>query len=175
MTRQLTRRTWLLLLPLLVLLTPGCAGYRLGGSKPAHLAAVTKIAVPTFENLTLEPRLAVLVTNAFIKELQMDGTFQVVSRDQAEAILEGRIMNIDRSQFRAVRNNVLRTSQLQVRLRTDYKLVNPADGEVLHRGRATGNSYIVLDPNFQMSEFQAMEDAAQRMAAGLVTDLAEGW
>ena len=164
------------LLPVLVLLTfTGCAGYQLGGVKPTHLSGVTKIAVPAFENLTLEPRLGALVTNAVIKQIQADGSYEIVSRDQAEAILEAQVADVDRSQFRAVRNNVLRTSQLLVRLRTDYKLVNPADGTTLHRGRVWGESYIVLDPNFQLSETQALEDAAQRLAVTLTSELAEGW
>jgi hypothetical protein len=85
------------------------------------------------------------------------------------------VADVDRSQFRAVRNNVLRTSQLLVRLRTDYKLVNPADNTVMHRGRVFGESYIVLDPNFQLSEQQAMEDAAQRLAVTLTSEVSEGW
>ena len=163
------------LLPLVVLTLTGCAGYQLGGAKPTHLAGVTRIAVPTFENLTLEPRLGSLTTNAVIKQIQADGSYQVVSRDQADAVLEAQVSDVDRSQFRAVRNNVLRTSQLLVRLRVNYKLVSQADGTVLHRGQVWGESYIVLDPNFQLSEQQALEDAAQRLALTLTSDLADGW
>ena len=163
------------LLPVLILGLTGCAGYQLGGAKPQHLAGVTKIAIPGFTNQTLEPRLGALVTNAVIKQIQADGSYQVVSRDEAEAVLEGIVMTVDRSQFRAVRNNVLRTSQLLVRLRTDYKLVSTADNTVLHRGRAWGESYIVLDPNFQLSEAQALEDAAQRLSLTMTSELSEGW
>jgi hypothetical protein len=162
----------LLLLPLLALV--GCAGYTLGPTKPAHLSSVTKIAVPTFENETLEPRLAVLVTNAVIKQLQVDGTYQIVNRDQADAVLEAKISDIDKSQWRAVRNNTLRTSELLVRLRTDYKLKDAA-GTALHQGRVLGESYLVLDANWQLSEHQAMEEAAQRIAATLVSEIADGW
>ncbi len=163
------------LLPLLLITLTGCAGYQLGGVKPAHLAGITKIAVPAFENLTLEPRLGALVTNAVIKQIQADGSYQIVSRDQAEAILEAKVADVNRSQFRAVRNNVLRTSQLLVRLRVDYKLVSAADGTTLHRGRSWGESYIVLDPNFQLSEQQALEDASQRLAITLASEISEGW
>jgi hypothetical protein len=163
------------LFPLLVLTLTGCAGYQLGGVKPQHLQGITKIAVPTFENLTLEPRLGALVTNAVIKQLQADGSYEIVSRDKAEAVLVAQVADVDRSQFRAVRNNVLRTSQLLVRLKTDYKLLNAADNTVLHRGRAWGESYVVLDPNFQLSEQQGLEDAAQRLAVTLTSEITEGW
>jgi len=89
--------------------------------------------------------------------------------------LVAQVADVDRSQFRAVRNNVLRTSQLLVRLKTDYKLLNAADNTVLHRGRAWGESYVVLDPNFQLSEQQGLEDAAQRLAVTLTSEITEGW
>jgi hypothetical protein len=53
--------------------------------------------------------------------------------------------------------------------------VSTADNTVLHRGRAWGESYIVLDPNFQLSEAQALEDAAQRMSLTMTSELSEGW
>ena len=46
---------------------------------------------------------------------------------------------------------------------------------VLHSGRVYGGSTVVLDPNFQLSEHQAMEEASQRIAATLVSEIAEGW
>jgi hypothetical protein len=164
----------LLFLGLLALL-PGCAGYHLGGQKPTHLARVTKLAVPTFENLTLEPRLNSLVTNAIIKQLQINGGYEIVSIDQAEAVLEGQVKRVDRSQFRSDRNNVLRTSQLLLRLGSEYVIRDTASNAILHTGRATAESYTILDRNIQISETQALEDAAQRLAASVASDLTEGW
>lgn len=163
-----------LLLPLIALSLSGCAGYQLGSNKPTHLQSVTKLYVPAFANETLEPRLAVLVTNAVIKQLQAQGAYQIVSQDQADATLKGKISNIDRSQFRSVRSNTLRTSQLLVRLRTHFDVVD-SSGTKLHSGRAVGESYVVLDPNFQTSERQALAEAAERMSVTIATELSEGW
>lgn len=159
----------------LPLLLSQCAGYQLGGQKPAHLSSVTKLAVPTFENLTLEPRLGSLVTNAVIKQLQAEGTYKIVSRDEAEAVLEGQVAGVDRSQFRSDRNNVLRTSQLQMRLRTSFVVRDTASNAVIHTGQASANSYVVLDSNVQNSEAQALEDAAQRLASTVTSEISEGW
>ncbi|MDZ4290134.1 MAG: LPS assembly lipoprotein LptE [Prosthecobacter sp.] len=153
----------------------GCAGYRLGGQKPAHLAGITKLAVPTFENLTLEPRLGSLLTNAVIKQLQINGGYEIVAKEDAEAVLEGKVSGIDRSQFRSDRNNVLRTSQLLMRLQSEFVIRDPNSGAAIHTGRANASSYIVLDANVQLSESQAMEDAAQRLAATIANDITEGW
>lgn len=170
--------SWMKLLFLLLapacLLFSGCAGYTLGGQKPAHLRKITKLAVPTFENLTLEPRLGVLVTNAVIKQIQNHGSYQIVPRSEAEAVLEGRIQRINRSQFRSDRTNILRTSQILATLSTAY-VINDVNGTQLHNGIAQADSYIILDANLQLSETQLLEDAAQRMAASLADQVSEGW
>jgi hypothetical protein len=166
--------TRLFLLSLSIVLS-GCAGYQLGGQKPNHLVGITKLAVPTFENQTLEPRLASLVTNALIKQIQMDGAYQIVSKDQAEAVLEGSITRADRSQFRSSRTNVLRTSQLQMRLSSSFVIRDTSSGQPIHRGTASGISYVILDSNVQNSEAQALEDAAQRLASNLAVEISEGW
>lgn len=152
----------------------GCAGYTLGGQKPAHLRHITKLAVPAFENLTLEPRLAVLVTNAIIKQLQNHGSYQIVPRGEAEAVLEGKIQNIQRSQFRSDRNNILRTSQILGTLNCSY-IIKDSGGVLLHNGSAAADSYIILDANLQLSETQLLEDAAQRLAINVANEVSEGW
>ena len=153
----------------------GCAGYTLGTKKPAHLSHVTKLAIPTFENLTLEPRLNSLVTNAIIKQVQNSGGYEIVSIENAEAIMEGRVTNVDRSQFRADRRNVLRTSQLLMTLKVDYNIKDTGKNVIIHRGRASSDSYTILDANIQNSEAQALEDAAQRLSVNVASDITEGW
>jgi len=164
-----------LLLASACLLLPGCAGYTLGAHKPAHLSKITKIAVPTFENLTLEPRLAVLVTNSVIKQLQNHGSYQIVSKSEAEAVLQGKISNINRTQFRSDLNNVLRSSQIMATLVCTFNVTDSASGKLLHNGSASADSYIILDANLQLSETQLLEDAAQRLAFNLADQVSEGW
>ncbi len=165
------------LLPLfalsLSLLLSNCTGYHLGGQKPKHLASITKLAVPTFDNQT--PRLSSVVTNSLIKQIQLDGSYQIVSKDDAEAVLEGTITRVNRSQFRSVRRNVLRTSQLQIGLSVTYTIRDAASGQSIHAGSAAGISYVILDNNVQNSEAQALDDAAQRLANNLANEISEGW
>lgn len=159
----------------IALLLSNCAGYHLGGQKPTHLQGITKLAIGTFENQTLEPRISSVVTNALIKQIQVDGSYQIVSRENAEAVLEGSIARVDRSQFRSVRQNVLRTSQLQMRLSVAYTVKDAASGRTIHTGRGSANSYVILDSNVQNSEAQALEDAAQRLATNIANEISEGW
>jgi hypothetical protein len=163
----------LLSLPALCLLN-SCAGYQLGSSKPRQMQNVTKLAVPTFKNDTLEPRLEVLVTNALIKKLQTDGAYQIVPREEADAVLKCTIEDIERSQFRSFRNNTLRSSEILERLIVKYKVEDAAGAELLS-GTERAWSNIVLDPNMQLSERQALADAAERLAIALSSRITEGW
>jgi hypothetical protein len=93
----------------------------------------------------------------------------------ADAVLKGEIIQVNRSQFRSVRSNVLRTSQLQLQIFCKFVIEDRATGKVLHRGRANGVSYVILDSNIQNSEAQSLDDAAQRMASAIANEIAEGW
>jgi hypothetical protein len=152
-----------------------CAGYVVGSQKPSHLRNISKLAIPTFQNDTLEPRLGSLATNAVIKQVQNEGAYQIVSRDRAEAVMEARVSRIDRSQFRASRQNVLRSSQLQMRVTIAYSIREVATGRILHQSSANSFSYIILDRNQQNSEAQALEDATQRASHLLANQICEGW
>lgn len=163
-----------LCLPLLILALTGCSGYQLGSSKPAALANVQKLAIPTFKNDTLEPRLEVLTTNAVIKKLEADGAYEIVPVSEADAVLRANISTIERSQFRSARNNTLRTSELLMRLLITYT-VEDANGTVLRTGTARGMSNIILDANQQLGERQGLADAAENLSTSLVSQISEGW
>ncbi len=152
----------------------GC-GYRLGYVKPASFARVERIHIPTFRNDTQEPRSAVLVTNAVIQQLQRDGTYQISNAERSDAILEATIVRLERRQARSVRFDTLRTSELEFTLVVDYRFRDVRTGEVLDQGTVEGETSRFLDPNFQLSERQALPLAAERLAENLVSKLAEGW
>ncbi|MDB6073040.1 MAG: hypothetical protein JWO89_680, partial [Verrucomicrobiaceae bacterium] len=160
-------KRWLLsFCPLIVLSLTGCAGYQFNGAKPAKLEGITKLYVPTFQNETLEPRLSVLVTNAVIKQIQASGSYQIVNESDSEATLKGTITTIERSQWRSVRSNTLRTKELLGRLKLNYKVVDTS-GVMIHRGRVQATSYVPLDANWQTSERQLLSEAAERMSVTL--------
>jgi hypothetical protein len=171
----MTKLPSLIALGFIGLVLTNCTGYTLGGQKPTHLAGITKLAVPTFENQTLEPRIASLVTNALIKQIQMDGSYQIVPQDEAEAVLNGSITRVSRTQFRSNRLNVLRTSQLQMTLGTQFTITDTTSGRSIHKGTSSASSYVILDSNVQNSEAQALEDAAQRLSGTIANEISEGW
>src|SRR5262249_19552299 len=108
----------------------GCLGYHVGPVKPYYLRDVHSIAVPTFKNRTLVPRVEVLVTDTVIKQFQQDGTFRITTDEKADATLTGEISQINRTPARSVRGNVLATTEFNLVLIVRYTLT-ARDGKPL--------------------------------------------
>jgi Lipopolysaccharide-assembly len=159
---------------LLVFLLGGCAGYHLGPAKPANLRNVHTIAVPTFSNSTLVPRIEVLVTSTVIKAFQADGTFRIVNADVADATLKCEIVGVNRSPARSVRGNVLSTTEFNVTMTVKYTLT-ARTGEVVSSGGAGGSTSYFRGSDVATDERQALPLAADELAHNLVSRLSEGW
>ncbi len=151
-----------------------CAGYKLGAVKPAALADISSMAIPTFINNTQEPRVSVLISNAVIGQMQTDGTYTIDTVDKADAVLRGTITNIERRQLRGARTDVLKTRELEVSVVVEFSIEDLGTGSEIDRGTVRGKTNIFLDPNFQLSERQAVQDAAERLAIALTSRLTEG-
>lgn len=182
-------------IPLVATLFSSCAGYSPGASQPSQYAGIKKLYVPTFENDTLEPRLASLVTNAVISQLQQDGTYQVTDQKNSDATLVGKVRQVRRQQQRSANNNILRTREMLVTLVVSYYLKDSTGvkieeaniygvdkeqrdvitGQRREGGQVTGTSTIFLDPNFQLSEREALPLAAEDAAEQIVSFISEGW
>lgn len=170
-----------LFLSLLALCFPGCAGYTLGPIKPKQMTGVKTIAVNSFKNDTLEPRVEVLMADAVIKQIQQDGTYQVVDEKSADAILEGTVEEIERRPARSVRGNVLLTREFTLLLRVKYKVTRRDNGQQLDQRTVTGTtSFFVSGSNplvadVNQDERQALPLAAEDMAVRLTSMISEGW
>jgi hypothetical protein len=160
---------------LLVFLLGGCAGYQLGPATPGYLRQVHSIAVPTFTNTTLVPRIEVLVTSTVIKQFQQDGTFKIVNADVADATLKGEIVGVNRSPARSVRGNVLSTTEFNLNVTVKYTLTG-RDGKVLgSSGAVSGSTSFFVGSDVSTDERQALPLAAEEVARHLVSQLSEGW
>jgi len=167
-------RILLLAAPVCVCLT-GCLGYHIGPAKPNYLRDVHAIAVPTFENKTLMPRVEVLVTDTVIKQFQQDGTYRIVSGDRADATLKGEISRITRSPARSVAGNVLATSEFNLSMHVKWRLVGPDGKNLGPQGEAVGTTSFFVGTDVTTDERQALPLATEELANRLVTQLSEGW
>jgi len=153
----------------------GCLGYHIGPVKPYYFRDVHTIAVPTFKNRTLLPRAEVLVTDTVIKQLQQDGTYKIGSDNDADAVLKGEIIRVDRLPARSVRGNVLATREFNLRMEVRY-VVAARDGTALvGNGHGAGATSFFVSADPATDERQALPLAAEDLANQLVTQLSEGW
>lgn len=152
----------------------GC-GYKLGEIRPTPMRSVRNLAVPTFKNKTYEPRVEVLLADTLIKTLQEDGTYTIVSEDNAEAILNCTLTKIERSSLRSVQNNVLATAEFGLRLDIAYQVSDRVTGSILKKGKVRGDSSFFSNSDLQTTERQAIPVAARDAAIKLTTEVAEGW
>jgi hypothetical protein len=153
----------------------GCLGYHIGPAKPYYLRDVRTIAIPTFTNKTLIPRVEVLVTDTVIKQFQQDGTFRISGGDAADATLKGEIIRITRSPARSVRGNVLATSEFNLAMRVKYRLVGPDGNPIGPSGEVVGTTSFFVGTDVTTDERQALPLATEELATRLVTQLSEGW
>jgi Lipopolysaccharide-assembly len=153
----------------------GCLGYHVGPVKPYYLRDVHTIAVPTFTNRTLVPRIEVLVTDTVIKQLQQDGTFQITNGDKADATLTGEISRISRLPARSVRGNVLATTEFSLWLVVKYSLTGRDGKQLVPPNDATGTTSFFVSSDVTSDERQALPLATEDLATRLVSQISEGW
>ena len=153
----------------------GCLGYQIGPAKPNYLSDVHSIAVPMFKNDTLLPRIEALVTGSVIKQFQQDGTFAIVTEQNADAVLKAEISRVSRSPARSVRGNVLATTEFNLVMHVKYRLVGRDGKTIGPHGEAQGTTSFFVGSDVVTDERQALPLAAEELATRLVSQLTEGW
>jgi hypothetical protein len=153
----------------------GCLGYTIGPVKPGYLSDVHTIAVPTFKNDTLIPRIEVLVTDSVIKQFQQDGTFKIGNESNADAILKAEISRVSRSPARSLRENVLSTTEFNLVMRLKYRLVGRDGKTIGPPGEVQGTTSFFRGSDVVTDERQALPLATEELATHLVSQLSEGW
>ena len=157
------------------LLLTSCLGYHVGPVKPSVLRDIHAVAVPTFENKTLLPRIEVLITDSVIKQLQQDGTYRIANENNADAILKAEITDISRTPARSVRGNVLATTEFNLIMHVKYKLETPSGTILMPSAEVVGTTSFFVGTDVTTDERQALPLAAEELASHLVTQLSEGW
>lgn len=166
----------ILLFALPSLFLTSCAGYRLGGVKPASLAGVKTISVPMFGNETQHPRAEALATSAVASALSQDGTYKLTSSDKADAILEGTLKKIEYTSIRGSRLDSLLPEELHNRVEISWVLKDAKDPtKTLASGDSVGSSQLFVDSNLQTARNNALPDALERAGETLVSSLANGY
>lgn len=151
-------------------------GYQLGGVKPASLGSVHRISVPMFGNDTQHPRAEALATSAVASAIVQDGTYQIASLDDADAVLEGRIAAIQYRSIRGSRLDTLLPEELANTVTLEWTLRDAKDPtKVLASGTSTGKSQLFVSANLQTARNNALPEALERAGEALVSRIATGY
>ena len=156
-------------------LLSSCSSYRLGNNKPIKYKNVESIAVPIVKSDVLKPNLQSLITNAIIRSIQEKGAFIIANEKNSDATLKIKIINIERKQLRANRENVLRTTEMEFTIEIEYRVLNNSNGVTIEKGNVKAKSSSYLNPNFQLTENHSLRDAAEKLAMSLANKLSEGY
>ena len=170
---------------LAVMLCAACSGYHVGPVKPTKFKNVQRICVKNFRNDTLEPRMESLLANAVIKQLHLDGTYEVTGESSADAILDGTLTRIQRTPTRALRGNILQSTEYLLTLNASYRLTDARGGKLLDARTVTGSTSFfvsagsvgqdILTADTAQDERQAIPLAAEDLAARIASLITEGW
>ncbi|MBT7958599.1 MAG: hypothetical protein HN759_04620 [Akkermansiaceae bacterium] len=158
------------------LLLSSCSGYRLGGAKPIHLSHVKTIHIPLFENDTLLVRAESHATNSAVSAITRDGTYRIATSARADAILEGRITQVDYDQVRSSRLDSLRSEELSMDISIEWVLRdarNPA--LILEEGESRGTTRFFAGGNLHVARTNALPDALRRASESMVMRFSEGF
>jgi hypothetical protein len=157
----------------LLLTNAGCAGYRLGPTNGLS-AGEKSLQVRPFSNHTLEPRLADAVTAQVRKEMQRDGTYQLVTRDDGDIVVTGVLTRYDRGEIDFSRNDLLLVRDYRVTLTAQVTARERITGKVLLDQPVTGVTLVRVGSDLVSAERQALPLLAADLARNLTALLADG-
>ena len=157
-------------------LLSSCAGYRLGGEKPKHLASVNSLYVPLARTLTLFPRSEALTTNFVVDAITRDGTYKIGTTSNSDATLLLTLEEIMYRQTTSDRRDTLRSEELTLEVKISWQLVDPKrPGKPLEEGSSSGRTRLFVDDNLQTARANALPDALHRAAQSIVSRIADGF
>lgn len=149
----------------------GCANYQFGS---AHAQEVRTVAVPVFENTSLEPGLERLLTEAVIRRIQRTTPYRVTSPDAADTVLIGEITEVRRRSLSRRQGTGL-TEELAYELVMDLSWVDARTGRARVdvsnlRAAATVSPSIPVGEPTEFAQLQAYDQMAERIVDRLLND-----
>jgi len=135
---------------------------------------IKRVAVDYFENLTAEPNIEVDLTNDVIKSIQDDNTLKVVSDEDADSIITGRVTQYDLQQ--AFLRQDLTVNEFKLVITVVLTFTVRTTGETLFKDKAfTGTGNYVIDGPNPSTELDARKEATDQIVRDILAQVVEGW
>ncbi|MBD3306428.1 hypothetical protein GF339_08515 [candidate division KSB3 bacterium] len=163
---------------LLGLILSGC-GYTLvgQGSLPDHIET---IAIPTFENETLEEGVEEIITRAVIDEYVSGGKMRLVAENEADAVLRGTIRSYSADEA-VTYNELNEVSSYKLEVGIDAELEDRVNDEILWETEGlTEDADFDGGPDVdittqQENETEALQEVAEELAETIRALSTEGF
>jgi outer membrane lipopolysaccharide assembly protein LptE/RlpB len=150
----------------------GC-GYRLGALNNRDHRTV---AVPIFQNKSIVPQIHAQITSAVVKRLQTDASPRVVAESEADMVLSGEVLEVERTPLRFQRLNQSVAREYRLTVAALISLRDRRTGKMIFENlRITGQTDFFIGGDLQSAEAQALALAAENLARKIAARVAEGW
>ena len=156
----------------------GSCGYT---QKTVLPKGIQTIYVETFGNkipldtvYAYEPGLEIKITNAMIRRLHRDGNLRVVSREKADAILDGDLIGFDQEGLRFT--GLERIEEYRLYVVVALQLRHAKTAEILwEEPNFSGDTTFFVTGPRAVSRTKAAEKAIDRLARNVVDRIVEDW
>ncbi len=150
----------------------GC-GYQLGPTNgvPAGSRAVQ---INLFRNDTWEPRLSEPLATSLRRWIQRDGTYRLATQNDADIIVDGVIIEYNRSGISFQPSDVLTVRDYDVSAVAQVTATERATGKVVLETKVTGRTTIRSGSDLASSERQAAPLIAEDLARRITSQLVDG-
>ena len=157
------------ILILLMLLHTGCSYYSVSGSLPSHIKTV---AVPLFENETVEIDIVEGITSEVIDAIIKDGNMKVVSEFQSDAIVNGTIIDIIEEADTFSKEE--EADQFRIRIFANVQFFDRKKNSVIwEEERMEG--WARFDTSDTSSRENGIEEALEMLAKEIIDKTVSGW
>jgi hypothetical protein len=149
------------------LILSGCGVYSFSGSMSSGIESV---AVPVFENESVEYGIAEDLTSGVIEGFVADNTLKVIPRSKADAVLEGTILRYDRSAYTYDENDQVQEYKVNITARVR---LNKSDGSLVWEDESlTGYGIYSADDE---TEEEGKSRAIEKIAEDIVNRTVKNW
>lgn len=155
----------------------GC-GYTQKAALPQNIKTIyvetVKNKIPIENVYAYVPGLEMMSTNAIIRRFQRDGNLRVVTREDADAVLQCDLISFDQEGVRF--SNLERVEEYRLFVVIAMRLVDAKTGRVIwEEPRFSGDSEYFVSSVKSVAREEAALRAVDRLARNVVDRVAEDW
>jgi hypothetical protein len=134
---------------------------------------IQTVAVPIFTNKSFEQGAEFALTKALVNQIESRTPYKVSSRDRADTILEGEIVNVTTNTLSEGSANSLPQEQLMT-FTVNFVWKNLKTGKVLAE-RRNFDQTAVFYPTLGEGRFTGSQQAVEKLAAAITSELQADW